>query len=297
MEINMHDIVGLSTQWRKIEYNWRDMALYALAVGAGADDLLYTYEKGMKAIPSFGCLPYYNAVNNEPQQPRPYAANYLAAERMEKLAGRPIPNALHAGFQMEMKQPLNPIKGSLVHRTEVARIYDRGSTDRGIMMEVENPVYDESGQMICLNTSYHLFRGVDGSGMPKENKKVVSFPDREPDYEIESYISPVQNVLYRLTGDVNLVHVDPEEATRFAPRPFMQGLSSFGFACRMAVEAAIPARPERMKRLYVQMRSIAYPDTPVKLLGWKTGDHQMVFRYIDCRTGKAILDNCEFEWE
>ena len=296
MELDFNQVIGLSTPWRKIEYNWRDMALYALAVGAGSDDLMYTYEKGMKAVPSFGCLPYYNAVNNEPQQPKPNAANYLAADVMTKLAGHPIPNALHAGFQMEMMQPIYPIKGSLVHKTEVARIYDRGSKDKGVSMEVENPVYDESGQMICMNTSYHLFKGVDGGGLPKEEKKVVVFPDRPADYEVSSYISPTQNVLYRLTGDVNLVHVDPKEATRFADRPFMQGLSSFGFACRMAIEAAIPGQPERMKRLYVQMRAIAYPDTPVKLLGWKTGDKKMVFKYIDCRSGKAILDNCEFEW-
>jgi len=297
MELDFSKIVGLSTPWRKIEYNWRDMALYALAVGAGKEDLLYTYEKGMKAIPSFGCLPYYNAVNNEPQQPKPYAANYLAADIMAKLAKRPIANALHAGFQMEMYGEIPPVKGSLVHKSEVVRIYDRGSLERGIMMEVENPVYDESGQLICMNTSYHLFQGVDGSGLPEAVKKGVEFPDRTADYEVQSYVSSTQNVLYRLTGDTNYVHIDPEQAHLFADRPFMQGLSSFGFACRMAVQAVIPGEPERMKRMYVQMRSIAYPGIPVKLLGWKTSEKKMVFRYIDCETGKSILDHCEFEWD
>ncbi len=92
------------------------------------------------------------------------------------------------------------------------------------------------------------------------------------------------------------MHVDPELAKKFTDRPFMQGLSSFGFACRMAIEGVIPGEPERMKRLYVQMRSIAYPDTPVRLEGWKIGEHEMVFRYLDVNTGKAILDNCIFEW-
>ena len=71
-------IVGASAGPRKIEYNWRDMALYALAVGADENDLLYTYEKDMKAIPSFGVLPYFSAVNVSPQRPGSYSGPYLA---------------------------------------------------------------------------------------------------------------------------------------------------------------------------------------------------------------------------
>ena len=52
------NVIGASVGWRKIPYTWRDMALYALAVGADENDLMYTYEKDMKAIPSFGVLPY-----------------------------------------------------------------------------------------------------------------------------------------------------------------------------------------------------------------------------------------------
>ena len=52
-----------------------------------------------------------------------------------------------------------------------------------------------------------------------------------------------------------------------------------------------------MKRIYVQMRSKAYMDTPVEVQAWKVSDNMAVFRYIDKNTGKAILDNCEFEWE
>ena len=291
------DLIGLSTPWRKIEYNWRDMALYALAIGAGKDDLIYTYEKNMKAVPSFAALPYYNAVNNEPQQPLPHAPNYVAAELLSKMAGHTVPNALHAGFQMVMHKPLDCIKGTLVHHSTIRRIYDRGGEKKGIMMEIDNPVYDESGQQVCLNTSYHIFHDVDGSCFPLEEKVRLTYPDRKPDYIVDSYISPVQNVLYRLTGDTNYVHVDPQLALKFADRPFMQGLSSFGYACRMAIQAAVPEEPERMKRLYVQMRSIAYPDTEVQLQGWKTEEKKMIFHYIDKKTGKAILDNCIFEWE
>ena len=125
------------------------------------------------------------------------------------------------------------------------------------------------------------------------------FPDREPDMVVESYISRTQNVLYRLTGDTNYVHVDPEIAnarTKSDRGPFMQGLSSFGSACLLMCKAILPGEPERMKRIYVQMKAIAYPNTPVELRIWKVSETKALFRYIDQNTGKAILDNCEFEW-
>ena len=107
-----------------------------------------------------------------------------------------------------------------------------------------------------------------------------------------------QNVLYRLTGDTADVHVDPEKAKRITDRgPFMHGLCSFGYACRMLINAIIPGEPERMTRISVQMRAISYPGTPVRLEAWKVADHKVSFRYIDVESGKAILDNCEFEWK
>lgn len=289
-------IIGLSTGWRKIEYNWRDMALYALAVGADENDLLYTYEKNMKAIPSFVSVPYYSAVNNEPKQPRPYPANYYALDMMGRELGQKLKIAPHMGFQIEMKRPIDPIKGTLVFNSWVDKLYDRGE-GKGADMEIKNEVYDEAGNLLSVNTSYHRVRGVGGFGSEPAPKKEVRYPSREPDYKVDSYISKTQNVLYRLTGDTNIQHIDPEAAKEIADRVFMQGLSSLGFATRMMIKALIPDQPERMKRIYVQMRSIAYPDTPVQVQAWKTDDNKAVFRYIDMNTGKAILDNCEFEWE
>ena len=72
-------------------------------------------------------------------------------------------------------------------------------------------------------------------------------PDRAPDLTLDDYITPVQNLLYRLTGDTNLVHVDSEYAREMGfPKAFIQGLCSFGVSCRMAIELLCPGEPERM---------------------------------------------------
>lgn len=294
----MHeDLIGMRSEWSKIEYNWRDSALYALAVGADEKDLTYTYEKDMKAVPSFGCLPFYSAVLNDPKVPLPYPVHYKAQDYLTAKLGRFVDRGMHMAFQMEYIRPIDPIKGTMVWNTNVKKVMKFKEND--IVLEVDNPVYDEAGRLTVRNTSWNIIRGVgEGFDGEKFHGATVEFPDRAPDYVIDNYISKTANVLYRLTGDTNYSHIDPEIcAVRKQPKPFMQGLSSFGFATFLAVKAIIPNEPERLKKVYVQMRSVAFPDTPVQLQAWKVGEGKAVFKYLDMNTGKAILNNCVFEWE
>ena len=52
MALNM-DAIGKKIGPIKKEYNWKDVILYAIGVGAGVEELDYTYEKNLKVIPSF----------------------------------------------------------------------------------------------------------------------------------------------------------------------------------------------------------------------------------------------------
>ena len=62
--INLEEVlVGKRMEPRYMEYTWRDIALYALAVGAKRQDLMYTYEKDMKALPTYGTIPYWGTIN------------------------------------------------------------------------------------------------------------------------------------------------------------------------------------------------------------------------------------------
>lgn len=63
---DLNQLIGCKMEPRYVEYNWRDVALYALAVGAHKEDLSYYYEKYLKAIPTFGAVPYWATVNVRP---------------------------------------------------------------------------------------------------------------------------------------------------------------------------------------------------------------------------------------
>ncbi|TGY96439.1 hypothetical protein E5329_09560 [Petralouisia muris] len=293
MKVNLaEELVGLSTEHRELTYNWRDISLYALSVGAKADDLMYTYEKNMKALPTYGVVPYWGAVNITPRIPHPLPAAQLADQIIHSTIA-----PLHMEHELIMHRPIDPMKGTLIFQDMITDVYDRGE-GKGAVIKTKVDVHDEAGNLICTNVSSTLFQeggGFGGTPMPK-NK--VKMPDGNPDFAEDDFISPVQNVLYRLTGDTNLVHVDPEFAKeRGFDKVFMQGLCPFGFACRMAIGQLIPGEPERMTRMTAQMRSILYPDTPIRLLIWKIDEQKAYFRLINKDTGNAVLDKGVFEWK
>ena len=229
-----------------------------MAVGAGEKDLLYVYEKNMKAIPSFGTVPYWNAVNSFPQRPEPYPGAFVVRNALEKESGVII-RGLHMGHTLIMHRAIDPMKGSLVFEDTITNIYDRGK-GRGIIVETRVPVYDEAGNLVCENIL-------------------------------------TANLLYRLTGDTNRIHVDPEVAQEEGfPRPFMQGLCSFGYACRMAISVLIPGEPERMNYISAQMRSICYPGSILRLDVWE-GECSAIFRLVNVEDERPVLDKGVFKWK
>lgn len=277
---------------RYMEYNWRDVVLYALAVGAKREDLMYTYEKELKTIPSFGTVPYWGTVNVRPYQWMPLPASMLANDII-----KPTISFLNMDHEIIIHRPIDPIKGTFQWQDEITDVYDRGE-GKGAVVKTKIVVRDEAGRDVCTNystTFFHEAGGFGGVPMPKSD---VVIPDKAPDVEIDDYISPVQNLLYRLTGDTNLVHVDPAYAQKMGfETSFMQGLCSFGFACRMAIGELIPGEPERMTRMAAQMTSVLFPDTPVALQLWKVDDTKCYFRLMNKVTGKAVLNRGVFEWK
>ena len=210
---------------------------------------------------------------------------------------KPTISFLNMDHEIIIHRPIDPIKGTFQWQDEITDVYDRGE-GKGAVVKTKIVVRDEAGRDVCTNystTFFHEAGGFGGVPMPKSD---VVIPDKAPDVEIDDYISPVQNLLYRLTGDTNLVHVDPAYAQKMGfETSFMQGLCSFGFACRMAIGELIPGEPERMTRMAAQMTSVLFPDTPVALQLWKVDDTKCYFRLMNKVTGKAVLNRGVFEWK
>lgn len=291
-KVDLNQLIGAKMEPRYEEYNWRDVALYNLAIGAHKGDLCYYYEKYLKAIPTFGAVPYWATVNVRPYQWMPLPASMLADELI-----KPTIAFLNMDHEIIMHRPIDPIKGTFQWQDQIVDVYDRGE-GRGAIVKTKIDVRDEAGNLVCTNYSSTFFHEAGGFGGHPRPKKIVEMPDREPDYRVEDCMSPVQNALYRLTGDTNLIHVDPEYAKNMKfDQPIMQGLCSFGFACRMMIGVLFPGEPERMTRMAAAMTSPLLPGSAVETQVWKMGDNVAHFRLVNKETGKAVLDRGEFEWK
>ena len=287
-------LLGLQTERRALTYCWRDAALYALAVGAGGDpdELCYTYEGDMKALPTFGVLPYWGAVNVTPRLARPTAVPVLAEELLQ-----PKASFVNLDYELLLHRPIDPIEGTFLYQDRAMGVYDRGE-GRGLALRSQLEVCDGAGRLVCTNRCTTLFPtlgGFDGPSMPAWE---ASIPDRAPDLTAEDDMGPVQHLLYRLTGDTNLVHCDPQVAqSRGLPGPFVHDLCGFGYACRMAIRALIPGQPERVTRIAAQFKRILYPGAALQLQVWKGDAGQAFFRLLDRDTGKPALDKGVFQWQ
>lgn len=284
-------LIGLSTGWRTMTYTWRDAVLYALAVGAGWEEPQYTYERELHCIPTFGVTPYWSTLNVSPKPPRPWSIPAILTDKLQP--ARPFVNY---DYEFLYHRPIPPMSGRFLSRDVLTHLFDRGE-GRGMVARSQVEVFDEGGNLLCTNRCSTLFPSLGGYGGTPLPRRESRIPDRAPDYTADAHIAGNQHLLYRLTGDTNLVHIDRDTIQRQGLEgPVVHDLCAFGFACRLGVEALFPGQPERLERMYAAMKTVLYPDTPIQLQLWKLEEGKAAFRLVNRDSGKAILDRGELDW-
>ena len=153
-------LVGQKMEPRYMEYNWRDIALYALAVGAKREDLQYVYEKKLKALPTYGTIPYWGTVNVRPYQWMPLPASMLANDII-----KPTISFLNMDHEIIMHRPIDPIKGTFQWQDEITDVYDRRE-GKGAVVKSRVLVRDEAGNDVCTNYSTTFVHETGGFGGP-----------------------------------------------------------------------------------------------------------------------------------
>lgn len=281
-------VIGLKTE-QKFSYSWRDVILYNLSVGAQQEEVQYVYEKSLSAIPTFGVIPCAATFGTDPFSPQPLMPT-------SKIEGLKTAGTLHMSQRLEIYRPISK-EGEWNIEKVISGVYDRGE-GKGAMINVDISAKDEDGNVIVKNTMGYLNRWYGGFGGPKVPASTVTYPEREPDLSAEDSYPMNAPLLYRLTGDTYPLHADPEFAKACGfERPIVHGLCSLGHACRMLIQLLIPGQPERVTAIETQFRSIAMPGDKFSLVVWKTGENSAVFKMINQKTGKSILDKACIEWK
>jgi acyl dehydratase len=254
------------------DYTWKDAVLYALGVGAGFDEIEYTYEKNLKVLPSFAIAAVFDCFP------------LFCAEARVNLAG-----ILHGEQQIVFHQPI-PVEGTLETRGTLTHFYDKGR-DKGALVVGESETWHSNGQKLftCRMT---LFSRLDGGfGGANTPPPTITMPERAPDFVFDDAPSKDQPLLYRLSGDIFQLHVDQEFATLAGfERPIMHGLCTHGFACRALIRNLVPGRPEQVRRMDCRFSKPLYPGEPIQTLIWKEADGRALWRVVNAKTGETIID-------
>jgi acyl dehydratase len=247
----------------------RDVMLYALGVGAGTDDLRFTYERELQVLPTFAVIPAFPAMLN--------------------LGGAMQVNpamVLHGEQRIELHAPI-PTAATITTTPTIKAVYDKG---KGAVVVVETESVDEQGRLLFRNTSGIFARGEGGFGGDRGPSGLRNVPpDRRPDQSIAMKTLPQQALLYRLSGDMNPLHADPDFARMGGfDRPILHGLCTFGHAGRAVLRAFCGDDPARLRSLEVRFSGVVYPGETITTDMWQVAPGQVVFTARTER-GEAVL--------
>ncbi len=259
-------------------YTWKDVVLYSLGVGAGFSELDYCYEKRLKVLPSFSIAAIFDFLA------------HIGATSNVNLAG-----ILHGEQILVFHNPIPP-EGTLSTKGQIVKYYDKGP-GKGALVIGESDTYHSNGKKLFTSV-ITIFARLDG-GFGGENapKKEFVFPDREPDIVVDDSPSVNQPLLYRLSGDIFDLHVDPEFAKMAGfEKPIMHGLCTHGFACRALVNALIPGMPEKARRMDCRFTKTLYPGTPIRTLIWRVDEGKAFWKTLNAETGDVVIDHGVFEY-
>jgi NAD(P)-dependent dehydrogenase (short-subunit alcohol dehydrogenase family)/acyl dehydratase/putative sterol carrier protein len=260
------------------EYSWKDAVLYALGVGAGFEDLEYCYEKDLKVLPSFSIALIFDFLSR------------VATASNVNLAG-----ILHGEQSLVFHNPLPPA-ATIVTSGRIVDYFDKGA-DKGALVIAESETHLPDGTPLFTGRVTIFARLDGGFGGPGAPPGGVDFPDREPDETVEDHPSPDQPLIYRLSGDIFPLHVDPDFSRRSGfQQPIMHGLCTHGFACRALISSLTSGRPERVRRFDCRFSKPLYPGTPIRTLIWRTGEGRAVWRTVNAESGEVVIDNGVFAY-
>jgi acyl dehydratase len=265
------DIVGLDLGTETFSWSWRDAVLYALGIGAQPDtelDLLYE-KRGPKVFPTFAVL-----------------AGTRMMDRLGAAVAIDLGRTLHGEEHLEVYRPL-PGQGSVEISGRIVGLADKG---KAAVLAIETTGHDENGILFSVLATLFLIGAGGFGGTHGVLPKAVPTPDRPADHAVEQGIPAAQAALYRLSGDRNPMHIDPEFARKagFAGA-FLHGLCTFGFAARAAVEAVAGSQLGELGAFRCRFADQVWPGDTLRTEVWVDGHDRNAFCFRTTSSRGAVV--------
>ena len=259
------------TREGSFQYDWKKSALYNLGIGAQAEDLSFVYERvkdGMKVFPSF--------------------ATIVAGSGLLFPKGTDFVRLLHGEQLIRLYIPFKP-SGTINTKGVIEHIYDKG---KAAVIYTKVSGHSSEGEHIFDTMSGFFVVGSGGfGGDPGPKAEPLNPPEGvEPDFSISYQTSKNQAAFYRLNGDSNPLHIDPNFAKMAGqPKPILHGLCTYGIATRAIVYGLCDGDVSRFKEFNARFKGVVFPGETLITEGWKDNGRYII--QVKTDKGSVVLGN------
>jgi acyl dehydratase len=269
---------AVGAEFDPFERSWDSTAamLYAVGVGASTDEIEFTTENSsgveQRVLPTFATVIGGGAGGGG-------GLGVIGSFNPAML--------VHGEQAIELHSPL-PVEGTASTSGKISGIWDKGS---GAVVEVESLSVDaKSGSKLFSSRASIFIRGEGGFGGnrgPSGDRNTP--PDRDPDHVVSYETLPQQALIYRLSGDRNPLHSDPEFAALAGfDKPIIHGLCTYGFTGRALLHTLCGSDPERFRSIEGRFTKPAWPGDVLTVKMWVQGD-SAVFR-TETQRDEVVID-------
>ncbi|MEU9498104.1 MaoC/PaaZ C-terminal domain-containing protein [Streptomyces sp. NPDC048196] len=263
MPIDVAKATSAEPRTTELAWDHKDVQLYHLGIGAGAatpekpqaatdpDELRYTLESALHVLPSFATV----------------AGGGMALAGGLSAPGIDVDLAavLHGGQTVTVHRPL-PVRGRATQTSSVPAVYDKG---KAAVIVLRSEIADDDGPLWTCDTQIFV-RGEGGFGGDRGPATRLELPDRAPDLTTERQIRADQALLYRLSGDWNPLHADPEFAKLAGfDRPILHGLCTYGVTLKAVVDTLLDGDVSRVRSYRTRFAGVVFPGETLRIRLWR----------------------------
>ena len=273
---NIEKAKKLQADGTEFLYDDRDVILYNLGVGAKRTELPLVYENSdsFQVLPTFGVIPPFGA-----------SIPWQMDEIMPNFSPMML---LHGEQYLEIRKFPIPTSAKLISVPQLIEVVDKGNA--AVMVSGNVTKDANTGEEIFYNESAVFVRGSGGFGGPSKGgnrgaaTSVHKPPQRNPDRVVEEKTSPDQAALYRLNGDRNPLHIDPEfSKVGGFQDPILHGLCFFGISGKHVYQTY-----GGFKNIKVRFAGTVIPGQTLRTEMWKEGN-TVIFQTKVVETGKLCI--------
>ncbi len=244
----------------RVSYGERECILYALGIGMGMDpldpgELKFVYERaGLEAFPTMAVVLGWPGRMTDPA---------LGIDERLVVAG---------DLKVTLHRPL-AAQATLVSRPRVKEVIDKGRGNAAIIQNTRELVGEDGKPVATVDSSTFARKHGGFGGKVRETPVPHAVPESAPELICDLATPPNLALLYRLNGDENPLHADPQRAKAAGfDRPILHGAASFGIAARAILRTCADYRPGRLKSIEARFSRPVFPGDIIRTEIWREGE-------------------------